>query len=71
LGVFRATGALVARAKITLRVVRGAFVERGSFLSTLPGALGAMRRDEDPVACQSVVPTVGMLILVHDCRPFP
>jgi hypothetical protein len=30
-----------------------------------------MRRDEDPVACQSVVPAVGMLILVHDCRPFP
>lgn len=52
--IFRATGALIARAEIALGLVRRTRVTYGALLFALPWALGAMGRDKDPVACQGV-----------------
>src|SRR5271166_6210412 len=69
-GIFRTTSAFVARAKITLWVVGGSLAAGCSLLPALPRTLCAMRGDKDPVSCQRIIPSVGTLILVHDCGLF-
>ncbi len=66
-----ATGALVARAQVAGRIVPRAYL-RGRLLHlATPGALGAVRRHEQPFARQWVVAAVGMVggVKWHDTSP--
>ncbi len=51
-------GAFVAGAEIAARVVLGAVVGRNLFHLAEPGALGAVRRNQHPVAIERVAPPV-------------
>jgi hypothetical protein len=58
-GIVLAAGAGVAGTEIAVGVVGDAGCGYGLGGFTLPGALGALRRDEDPLAEEGVVAAVG------------
>lgn len=58
-------GARVARAEVAGWIIGRQAFWRDLFHLSLPGTLGALRRDQDPIARERVKPSVGEIEHAH------